>query len=309
MQLNEKAMLARLSINQWSGRKQDKNGTKEVAANHSADADQLSLNKYLVPKKSLKEIQNLIGEARREFYHYTLPWKDDGQRILTSTGYFELAKRMRQKKQDLEPAIDAFVQAYPSLVAQAKTLSKNGSLGTLAEDSDFPSEAEIKSKFGFDFSVEPLPVSGDFRVELSDSETKLIKQQIEENNQKAVQAAMQDVWKRMEKVLTNMSEGLKAYKELDQPKVVTVKTRHGKTYQRERYVEGAFHDTLVENIRELLKVIPSLNLEDDQNVTKFAAQMRALTKYDADQLKENQGLRDKVAKAADDILAKMNQFV
>lgn len=280
-------MLASLSISQWSARKYDRKVSQEVADKHGmSDSQRGRYTKTLVAKKALDKITKIAGAARNEFYELSLPWRDDGSRILTSAAYFQLADKMRKRSAEIEDAEEEFLAEYPALVAQAE-IDLNG----LFLAADYPSISDIKTKFRFAFHVNPLPIADDFRVNLSDDETNLIKQQIETTLQESVKIAMQDVWLRMKDVVTKMAEKLKAYKV----------TNDG--------VENPFRDSLVTNMRDLLSILPALNLTNDTEVTRFASQMQTLCQYEANQLRDNDGRRELVAQAAEDILSKMSQFV
>jgi hypothetical protein len=64
-----------------------------------------------------------------------------------------------------------------------------------------------------------------------------------------------------------------------------------------------FHDTLVENMRDLLDRVPALNLTGDPEITTMTNAMRELVAYDANTLREDFSVRSEVsAKAA--LLAK-----
>jgi len=291
--LNERAMLASLSIHQWSAKKFDKKVSKEVAQQHNASEDVGRYNKSLIAKSALEKIAKIAGAARTDFYELTLPWKDDGARILTSAGYLKLTERMRKHQAEFLPAVDEFISEYPDLKEQAK-ISLNG----LYNEADYPSVSEIKTKFRFGFHVVPLPIAEDFRVKLSDVEARAIQQQITANLQESVKDAMQDVWRRMQSVVNHMATSLKEYKI-----VPSANTKQGFK------VENGFRDSLVNNIRELLDIIPALNLTEDATVAQFAKDMQALTKYDANVLRDNDTTRENIAKQADDILKKMAAFV
>src|SRR5579859_6280593 len=66
--LSNTAMLASLSIHQWSAKKYDKKVSQEVAANHGMRDSSLGrYNKSLIAKKALDKISKIAGAARTEF--------------------------------------------------------------------------------------------------------------------------------------------------------------------------------------------------------------------------------------------------
>src|SRR5579884_3866071 len=80
--LSSRAMLCSLSISMWSARKHDPAASEEIASRHGAKSDAGRYNKVLLPKQALAEIQKIVSEARHEHYFITLPWADDGYRVL-----------------------------------------------------------------------------------------------------------------------------------------------------------------------------------------------------------------------------------
>ena len=286
MNLSSKAMLASLTIRQWTARKYDKKVSRDVANAHGSDIHMGRYNKSLLAKTALEEIQRVASQARADFYAHTLPWQDDGARVLTSSGYFDLAQKMRGHEGNWQPATERLFDNYDTYTNDARV-----SLNGLWKAEDYPTLGELRGKFGLDFRVRPLPEAEDFRVNLSSEDVRLIQNQITRSNDAAVKTAMTDVFERIRDVVSAMAGKLKTYK-------VT-----------EDGVEGIFRDTLVTNVQDLLDVLPSLNLTDDARVTTFAQEMRKLVQYDAETLRESEHTRIQVAASADSILATMSGII
>ena len=284
--LNDRAMLVSLSIRQWSANKTDKKVTKEVATAHGSDVDMGRYQKSLLAKGALETIKRIAGETRTEFYRRTLPCLDDGARILTSAGYMTTAEYVRKQQSAFDDAVSTFLGSYDQFVAEARTR-----LNGLFDASDYPSFADLKGKFGFTFGVRPLPDAADFRADIGDEELARVRAELEAEKTAVVDKAMSDVWTRMRDVVAKMAERLKAYNP----------SKPG---------DAPFRDTLVTNITELLDVLPSLNLTGDPAVDRFTADIRdGLTRYSAEDLRANLFTRQDTARRADEILAKMEQFI
>jgi hypothetical protein len=286
--LTERAMLVNLSISQWSAVKNDKSVNREIAQKHGNSEDMGRFNKTLVPKDSLEKLRAVYSAARAEHYRRTLPWRDGGDRILSSAGYFEYAKVMRQFIQDTDTLVDWFCTNYPTYIAQART-----KLNGLFNPADYPSVAEIRGKFGLRFDVFPLQSADDFRVELGSNEVSRIRQEIQASSDAMLNKAMADVWGRMKDVVGHMAERLKAYQTTADGKVLST-----------------FRDSLVSNITDLLDVLPTLNLTNDPHVDEFAREIREyLTVYSPEALRNSETIRVDVASRADEILSKMAAFI
>jgi len=287
--LTERAMLVNLSISQWTAVKNDKRVTREVAQQHSSQENMGRYNKSLVAKTALETLKKLAGEARSEHYKRTLPWRDGGDRILSSVGYFDYSQSMREKMRAFETAKDEFLMNYQTFVDDARAR-----LNGLFNAADHPSASAIREKFSFGFEFFPMPTADDFRVNLGDAETAKIRAEIEAQADAMLNKAMSDVWARLRDVVSRMSERLKAY---------ALEESSGK-------IQNPFRDTLVTNITDLLAILPSLNLTNDPNIASFAREIESnLTRYTPDQLRNSAVTRADVATRADEILSKMSAFV
>jgi flagellar biosynthesis/type III secretory pathway protein FliH len=285
--LTSRAMLAALPVSQWHAMKTDKEISQEVAVRHNSDSEMGCYQKNLIPKQALQKIQLVSSRAKTEFYKHTLPWNDGGIRVLSAEGFFELSEKMREFKEQFDQAVEEFVQEYPNYLLEAKKR-----LNGLYRSDEYPDPISLRKKFDFEFSVMPFPAANDFRVELGDIETNRVREQIESGVNKALENAMQDVWKRMRDVLAKMIESLRAY---------TVTTDG---------VENSFRNSLVDNVRKLVELLPTLNITNDQVINTFAQRMRdELTQLSGDDLRASASARLAVAEKAEQILREMEDFI
>lgn len=289
--LTERAMLVNLSLSVWTATKNDKSVNREVAANHGSDERMGRYNKTLIDKAALDVIKKCASSMRTEHYARTLPWRDNGDRILSSLGYFDYSEKMRQLIAQFESGADSFSEptTYTGFVQDAKR-----QLNGLWSADDYPTPDKIRSKFSAKFVVSPMPTGEDFRVNLGSTEVAAIRAEIEADSRASVERAIASIWERFSKVVSHMSASLKDYK----PATNGTKA------------EGTFRDTLVTNISDLLDLIPSLNITQDANITRFASEIRAaLTSYGPDELRASDDIRRDVQARADEILAKMSAYV
>jgi hypothetical protein len=71
-------------------------------------------------------------------------------------------------------------------------------------------------------------------------------------------------------------------------------------------VQHPFRDSLVENVRAIVRLAPALNLMDDPRIAALCADIEAsLTIHDPEQLRNSPMLRESVADEADAILQRM----
>src|SRR5262245_17180123 len=190
--ITEKAMLARLKVSRWGASKHDKDISAQVAQQFGADPKMGRYSKKLIAAEQLETIRQISRRARRHHYQNTLPWLDDGARILPASLYFDYMAAQNAFKAEFDQAARQFCDEYPDHVKQAERL-----LGGAFKAAEYPSEHRVKEMFSITCEVEQMPNAEDFRVALSEDENERIREQIRERLQTAVDGAMADVWHRV----------------------------------------------------------------------------------------------------------------
>lgn len=284
--LKSRAMLARLNISQWTGRKMDKSATEDIHARNGAAGDSGSYNKRLVARAALARVQSVVSEARAYHYEKSLPWRDDGVRLLPSALFFDYTQKMRSLQSSFDSAVAAFIVDYPAAVAEAKA-----SLGGLYDSGDYPPATEMGVKFSFGTEFDPLPAANDFRVRLGDEVEKEIQEGIESRVMASVQAGMQDVWRRLHDSVSKLSDRLhESGNQFDQ----NARNRQG----------------MVRHLVDLCSLLPLLNVTGDPDLEASRQEVEAkLAKIDMGQLKGNPKAREKAAGDAAKIVADMGAIM
>jgi hypothetical protein len=278
--LQSKAMLVHFHGAVYSARKHDKAATETVAINFYADQKAGRYNKLLIRHDHLKPINSLISEARKFHYQMTLPWHDDGARILPSAAFHRYNTVMRGWQSEFIQLRDDFIQNYQSYISQAQNF-----LGNLYNADDYPDVMDIKDKFAFTITVDPLPTAEDFRVNLQSGELDKIREEIQERADEAKESAMKDLWKRLHETVSHMSDRLK-----DPNKI--------------------FRNSLVGNAIELCDLLPKLNITNDPDLESMRIQVQnKLCDIDPQTLRENSEVRKEVAGDAGEILNAMKGHI
>jgi hypothetical protein len=278
MSLNDKAMLVYLNISFWTARKYDKRVSQEIERQYNAD-EAGRYNKVLIAKEHLVNIRKIISSARNFHYENTLPWDDHGGRLLPTTNYFDYISGINKFQDEFERETSNFLQVYPSLKQTAHLR-----LNTLFEEEDYPDVETLKTKFAFTNQIIPVPDADDFRVDLNSDEVDSIRDSIEQRIQDSTEAGYNDLWKRLFKVVGNMSERLKD-------------------------PENKFKNSLVSNIEDLCELLPKLNITHDPELNTAVDEIRSrLTMNDPQTLRDNSIIRNKTAIEAQKILNKMRPY-
>jgi hypothetical protein len=279
--LAARAMVVSLSISRWTGRRLDRKITNEVNKSHNAAEDAGRYNKLLLPKEALDDIESIASETGNEFRKRTLPWIDNGGRIMSADAFMAHAAWMRGQERKFMRAVEDFLAKYPGYVQDARVR-----LNGMFDIDDYPHVEVLRSKFGMEMKVLPVPSPADFRVAMSQAQADQIRKDIERHVAEATANAVKDIYRRIAEVTGRMVERLNAYK-----------PAKGKTK-----AEGVFRDSLVENVRDLIDVLPALNITGDPALAATADKLKPLVAYDATVLRENAAIRRDVAHEAQQIL-------
>jgi len=280
MSLATKAMLVKLSLSKWSTSKFDAKVTQAANAHFGAGKDAGRFTKALLAREADEEIRKTYNEARGFHYKNTLPWKDDGFRILPATNYQEYTREMRALKSKYESTCRQFVADFPGKVAEAQQ-----KLNGMFNPADYPDPAELPHHYNFDMEVVPIPEGADFRVALDEEEAEAIRKDMERRLEKAQAEAMEDLWNRLYKTVEHIVE------RLSDP-------------------ENTFRDSLIGNAVALVDLLPRLNVANDQVLENMRREIETkLCAHNPQEIRESESVRKDLAGTAEDILATMSGYM
>ena len=270
----------------WTARKLDKTTTDEVVAHKNATAkDAARVNKHLLAGRTeLDVITQAVGRARAYVYDHTLPWSDSGLRLLPTKNFMAFTERMNEFNEEIEALVKSFVTIYPTLItAQAMAL------GDMFRRDDYPTANEIMTKFAFRVNYMPVPVAGDFRVDVGNEAQAELKQKLDELAEERINNAMRDIRERLSTHLKRMSDRL------------TTDYVQGEAKQRR------FHDSLVDGALELCDLTKALNVVGDTTLEGARKELEGLlVGVTAQELRKNEAVRQDTKKAVDAILDKFS---
>jgi hypothetical protein len=279
--ITERAMLAAVHISIWTAVKHDRKISRDVADQHGAHQGAGRYNKQLLRgADKLDELRTLAGQVRQYFYKITLPWSDEGFRLLPSNLYFDLMARMREFETGFEQGVESFLRVYPQYIEQVRP-----KLNGLFRQEDYPDVEKLRKKFGVKLEVLPIPSGADFRVQMSAEEQARVAREIDANVRQFLTRGTEDLWKRLREVVSHMVD------RLNEP-------------------ESRFHSTLVTNVFDLVELLPRLNVNGDRELDRFAEQARQrLCGFTAQDLKKHDLLRVATATDAAEIVAEIDSVL
>ena len=283
--ISSSSMLVDLSIRSWTGTKIDRDTTQMVDTVNATTSNAGKYQKNLFAgTKDLHDINKFDSRIRAWNISQTLPWSDKGQRLLPSSKFFEYKQALSNFETMRKDMIEKFLERYDILIDEAEQ-----TLGGLFKRDDYPDKAQVAKQFEFKYSFLPVPVAGDFRVDIGNDAVTELHTQFNASVNDRVNNAMADVTWRLEDCLKRMSERL-ADNETD---AISKKK--------------IFRDTLVTNAQELCEDLKHLNITNNTQIEEARKQLsKAVMDIDAETLRDSSHARQEVKAEVDDILSKFN---
>jgi hypothetical protein len=287
MDIRNFATLVTLNTARWHAKVKDRQASKDAATMGEADENSFETRKRLLVGADglLKAIHKAIDEARVTHYRLTLPWSttsmDDngrrtGGRLLPNTLFVEYTMEMAKHKANMVNALNAFEPEYPNLIATAKK-----KLGKRFDVREYPNVSSIRSHFDLSFDFQPIPKGEDFGG-LPKVQLDMLAAKVNENTRLQAEHAMQDVWLRVHDAVGRMAERL-----ADPAKM--------------------FHNTLVQNVRDVAHLLAHLNVTGDSTVETIRAKIeKHLCTHECKDLREKATIRTQVAAHAASIIQEMD---
>lgn len=280
MSIVNNCMLVTLRLGSWSGRRLDKGISGEVTAQKEAQEGSLTVNKQLVPKDVLAASVTAANNVRAHFYEKTLPWAEQGARVITRTGYQKFIEDHQALVGLFHSAVeDLIAVGYPQARAQAEFR-----MGLAFNLADYPEAYELRDKFYVDLDIAPVPTGADFRVDISSQAAEAIRQQIETKTRDRLAEAAKSVWERLRDVVGHYAKTMG-----DQ--------------------DIKFKEATIRNLHDLMDAMPALNITEDPALDQFAKEVRQSLSWSSAEIRKDPSTRAAAAAEAERILDQMSGFM
>lgn len=279
MSLHNKAMLVALNIRGWRASKKDPKATREVHEKHQAK-DAGVFRKHLIDPTALKQIQQASNEARAYHYEHTLPWGEQGFRILTAEGKPDYDAKMRTLKDAYCFQVEQFLRTYPKEIEKAKA-----QLNGLFNAAEYPDVADLRTRFEFKTNVMPIPHVDDFRIQLAQQDMSDLKADLARQLETFSLDAQRSLWQRLHDALNLVHETLKN--------------------PERRWIKRTFT-----KLDEMADIIAKLNYSGNQELNELAYEAKnRFAQLDLQHCKSTPGTRKAAAHEASALLDKVSKFI
>lgn len=288
------ALLADLTVSMWGAEKTDHKIMDEAKVAHGATGNVGRAIKNLMAGKDseLKDVRAAYNQARVLHAQLTLPYitnpqasVQSGPRLLPNMLFNRYAKEMGRLKRAAEAKLEAFLVNYPQLSLEAQA-----NLGGLANPQDYPSVEGVRAAFNLAFDFQPIPAHNAF-VGLPDGMLAKLGARLREKQEAAAQASQKAMWERVQGSIQHLVD------RIADPEV-------------------KFKSVTVENVRELITLLPGFNVTGDQRVQEIVLDIeRMLTRganengailVTAESIKKDEAVRSDVVTKARAIADKLS---
>lgn len=276
MSLQEKSLLVCITLGGMPSSRIDKDTTAFVLRSQAAQDEAGRWTARLWPKEALEPVRSIDSRIRAYHYSKTLPWLDDGKRILASRVFNDYSDHLRSLRFEREVAVAKFMSNYEDWIDRAREMR-----GTAFDYSEYPSRAKAERKFRFSINAEPIPCADDFRVSLAAPDMAQIQSDLTARIALAEESARRDLYGRMAAPVAALLDRL-----ADPDSRIT--------------------DSTLNSVRELCDAIPDLNVWDDPEISALRDRIAiGLATLRPESLKESRSDRSRAASKATSILAAM----
>lgn len=282
MSIADDCMVVNLRIARWEGYRFDPQASRKlVDDNNATDENAARVNKRIVSKESLKDIQSAYSALRGHFYEKTLPWRDNGDRLLPRKLFMVFMQEHSELASLFREAVEHFIDVrYPQERNRAEFR-----MGDLFKADDYPSASDLRHRFSVHLDIDPVTQANDFRVALDQDQVNEVRDAIERQTAERLKRAMSDVWERLGKLLTNFAE-------------------------RTGDEDSTLRDATFRNLDKLVDTLPALNILNDPDLEDIRNQIKnTLYGIDRKDVKKNPDLRKALSIEAQRIMDEMSGFM
>lgn len=240
--LTEKAILISINIGVFSTNKKDKRQSAETASNVGGSTDYIRVNKSLLKNKATASVLSFAQKMRLDFYSKTVPWGNDGFRIIKIANYAKVKSELEESKRKFYEMVDEAVEEYRNIV-NGDFVEERKSLGSMFNHFDYPSVENFKASFYSKINVDRVQ-SSDFRSSsLSNEEIVEINELIEGKINDSIKTAEFDILSRISEKLNHLSSRLLE-------------------------TDSKFHSSNITNVCATIKEVRELNINDSEEIYK-----------------------------------------
>lgn len=276
--ITQKAMLAKLRLGMWGAETIDRSVTAEVISQQHAQSNAGKFIKTIFASPHYDEYKKLAGATRTFVRANSMPWDDNATRLLPVSMFDDFTEGVNVHFLALKEAKNNVIEDFEDCQDREKAR-----LGDMFNPTDFPSVRSVADKFQHSMDFWPIPSAGDWRVDLDKERMSEMEASTKQMVTDRLEAAMGDLWQRTYEQLERLHKNLSK--------------------------DSRYYDSFVENLRDLVDILPDMNLMEDPRLTKLAEDLRlGLCTHDMDDYRKDVVLRGDAIKSCDKAMDTIKGF-
>lgn len=265
MALAKTAMMATLGAGMWLGQRVDKRLTTKAR----------NVRLMLLPKPVFDPVVTAANTMRARYYAMTLPWKDNGDRVLTGRLYPRFVKEMAALAIEFDRTADALCyRVYPPMRERIGFRARG-----FIDQRDYPLPEDLRKRYYTNLTFLPISTAEDFKVDIP--EAAEIKARIRADTALRVAQAQGDVIRRLCRVLAHFQQKMAS-------------------------PNATFRNSTVENLDDMIELLPGLNLLEDPGLEHVGHRLRFMRRHSAGELRRHLDARKAEADQAAIILQEVS---
>ena len=278
--ISSSAMLVSANFKMLGVFRKDIEATDHVNSHYESKGEVASVTKQLFSPRHLKHIKSVRTSIGEYIWRHTLPWSEDGKRLLPADIFDDFQAKMEDFKHQWRVEVDDFMRRWDDMMYEAASEA-----GKMFDKNDYPSAEDAKKKFGFSISFMKVPDKKDFRIDIiSKAAQAKIRKDIEAQVQGEVVAGKREILERIQYNMQHLASVLSDDKK-------------------------QFRKSALQNAKEMSKLLKGLNITNDPAITDLEkTTTKMLDTLDADELLEKgKDEQKKAAEKVNESLGKIEQ--
>lgn len=234
--LRDRAMTVKVGFAQYRPTKCDRSRTAQIQQAEGTRSLRV-IKSLLADCPEYKKAKAAYAEVQKYINENTLPWCDEGVRLLPNSHYLEFASELGRLRSQAEAAVLELYNNWDDCVSRDLA-----ALGAAADPDDYPDADTMAAKWHIKIRFSPIPEADDFRVDVSEEDRKEMEEDFEASANEATNYLLTQLLEPISKMVDALGK---------------VWSKHG--YER----------TLVTNVTDITARARKLNLNGDPRIAKI----------------------------------------
>jgi hypothetical protein len=293
--VRETCILAKVTTSSLGLSRTDKAASKRTSADNNAveGAARVLVSRLAGADDVHKEITAAQRDAAAALKRRSMPYDEDGWRILPNAKFEEFLAELGQHKATFDAAMRKLEAEADAIIGKA--MANKGDF-----DVEVPTRDELIGAYSLTNTFQPVPDGSTFKG-LPPAVAEKLARAVEKRVAAAVEAAHVDTLKRLLAPLESFVERMHAYDKREQELAA------GQDVGR----HGIFRDTALTNVQEIVSMLEAFNITDDERLSQLKAMLDPFTRptLTADRLRSDDKVRQALTGRAAKVVSNLNDWL